>query len=304
MKITREFVESNPKLVTMKQSVRYPDLYVVKYTNKVFYDNAWTPELMEARGLVVDKDFNVIVRPFDKIFNFMENGTTCHRDTVVEVVEKKNGFLGVMTYNEKYGWIYSTTGSLDSEYVDLAKSHLKKYEDGFMKSCDKNDLHNTSFMFEVCDLDKDPHIIQERYGEYLIGAQISNHENYSNPHLVSEFVLDVVAENMDIARPMHYAMDFGDLMKQCKTSKIEGYVIRDTVFGQPLMKIKTPYYLTCKFLGRLKNERLDDLLEDTEKFKKKLRDEEFFPLIDMIKDSYEDFTSLDEQGKIEEKIYA
>lgn len=288
LKITNDFIVNNPRLVTKKQSIRYPDLFVVKYNNKVFYDNLWTPELMEARGLIVDNDFNVIVKPFDKIFNFMENETTCDRDKKVLAVEKRNGFLGVMSYHPKYGWIYSTTGSLDSGFADLAKSHLKQYED-ILDFCFKG--KSVSLMFEICDSVNDPHIIKEEDGEYLIGCNFDG-------ELWTEHKLDNLGWVCDMKRPSWKHIQFDDLLEECKISKIEGYVVRDIDSDIPLMKIKTPYYLICKFLGRLKQEKLDDLLVDSEKFKKKLKDEEFFILIDLIKNSYSDFTNMDEQDKM------
>ena len=62
----RSFVENNPNLVTMKQQSN--GYYVLKYKNRVFYKNLWTPELLECRGTVVDENFNIIQRPFTKIY--------------------------------------------------------------------------------------------------------------------------------------------------------------------------------------------------------------------------------------------
>lgn len=66
--IDRSWYESNKHLVTMKQSALCPYLYVLKYKRDVFFKNLWTPELEQCRGLIVDSDFNVVVRPFRKIF--------------------------------------------------------------------------------------------------------------------------------------------------------------------------------------------------------------------------------------------
>ena len=120
----KEWLEANKSLVTMKESKNYPGLFVIKYKNKVFYDNLWTPELQQCRGLVLDAHYNVVVRPFDKIFNYMENGTTFDRDDVVTYTRKVNGFMGAMTYSEDHGYIYSTTGSLDSDFALLVKKHF------------------------------------------------------------------------------------------------------------------------------------------------------------------------------------
>ena len=50
----RRFVSENPDLVTYRQSKSHPDLYVLKYKKKVFFDNLWNNELEYCRGTVVD----------------------------------------------------------------------------------------------------------------------------------------------------------------------------------------------------------------------------------------------------------
>ena len=145
----------------MKQSKSFPGLFVLKYKRKVFFDNLWTPELELCRGLVIDKDFNVVVHPFRKIFNYMENGTAFDRDAEVVYTRKVNGFLGCVTNTEKYGTLYSTTGTLDSDYAKMIEKHLKGQVEHLPTGI--------TYCFEICD-ESDPHIIQEDVGAYLIGA--------------------------------------------------------------------------------------------------------------------------------------
>ena len=59
----KQYTEEHPELVQVRVSLRHPTLRVVKYKNKVFYKELWTPELCRMRGLVVDENWNVIVRP-------------------------------------------------------------------------------------------------------------------------------------------------------------------------------------------------------------------------------------------------
>ena len=49
-------------------------LIVWKYSKRVFFDNLWHQHelLLKARGLITDKQGNIIVHPFEKIFNFNE----------------------------------------------------------------------------------------------------------------------------------------------------------------------------------------------------------------------------------------
>ena len=120
-----QYATTHPDLVTMRQSLRYPALQVVKYKNRVFYDNLWNPELTRMRGLVVDEHWNVIVRPFDKIFNHGEKFAPKwgHGEPVI-AVRKINGFMACLTKDEDYGYVVSTTGSLDSPFVQMAEEHL------------------------------------------------------------------------------------------------------------------------------------------------------------------------------------
>lgn len=291
LKISKEFINSHRDLVQCKESKKYPGLYVLKYKNKVFYDNLWTPELLECRGLVVDKDFNPIVRPFDKIFNYKENNTDFedHHEEVC-VVEKVNGFFAALTFSDTYGWIVSTTGSTDSEFARFAESKLEKYKE----TLEKSKAINVTWMFEICDSSFDPHIIAEQDGEYLTGCRSVN-----TGYLYSEEFLDIQANLMGAKRPKHFITTPSYLLKNIKTVTHEGFVVRHKEFNdKQVLKIKSPYYLTTKFIARLKNEKLELLLKDKNKFKQRLKDEEFFPLIDFVESVYDKFVLLSEQEKI------
>jgi hypothetical protein len=278
VKKLRAFVEANPKLVTVRPSVRHPDLFVVKYKNCVFYESLWTPELMETRGLVVDKDWNIIVYPFTKIFNRFENGTDIDLEEQVIAVEKINGFMGCLTYYNGQN-IVSTTGSLDSEYVGLAEQYLQ----------DLVVPAGYTYMFEICD-PEDKHIIEQVPGAYLIGVR--NNATYQMHY---EWMLDVIARNrLKVKRPTWKKAKFADVVDEVSNSQKEGVV----VYGKNVtLKIKSPYYLINKFLGRKRADKLLDLLDDSNKIKQTI-DEEFYPLIDHLVANKQLFVSLDEQARI------
>lgn len=281
--VTKEWIESNKHLVTMKESVTYPGLFVIKYKNKVFYDNLWTPELIQCRGLVLDKNYNVVVRPFDKIFNYMENGTTFDRDDVVTYTRKVNGFMGAMTYSEEYGYIYSTTGSLDSDYAKMVKKHLQQYEKYFVNP-------NFTLLFEICD-PSDPHIIKEEAGAYLIGAV------WKDGYHTIELELDQTAVEYGFKRFYTESARFSDVVKLSKQCKHEGYVVRLCDDQSKFLKLKSPYYLINKFLARKKPESLIMMLENINETKKTV-DEEYYPLLDYLSSIKEQFTQQTEQERI------
>jgi hypothetical protein len=277
----RNFVEQNPKLVTCKESTRYPGLYVLKYHRKVFYDNLWTEELQEMRGLVIDGDYNIVVYPFTKIFNRHENNTDIDRDEEVTSVRKVNGFMAAVTHDLKYGFLISTTGSLDSEFVDIADKHV-----GHLRN--EGIVPNVTFLFEICD-PTDPHIIPEEAGAYLIGARDTN-----TGEMYAEAVLDNAAILLNVKRPEWKQCRFSDVVEEAKTCKHEGFVVH----GKNLtLKIKSPYYLSQKFLARMSDKKLMERIENGSA--RQILDEEYYPLLDYVELNKSEFASMDEQARLE-----
>lgn len=301
-KITNELLDNlqTLKLATVRRSVAYPELRVVKYSRRVFYDNLWNdvPILRELRGLVVDDDCNIVSRPFTKIFNYMENGTTLDRDTPCVAFRKVNGFMAAVSiYKGKP--LVSTTGSLDSPFAELANkwvntlNNLQLYE-GF------------TLLFEVCD-PSDPHIIKEDAGIYFLAARLNSDSSGSNfaPDTTVEG-WEQIAEVIGARFPEWKTGRFGDLVKEGLTAKYEGLVVYPRSYGSyltyiddthPGIKIKSNYYKTTKFLARMKEEKLDRLLDDPQKIKQTI-DEEFFGLVDYLYDIRDEFVAASEQSRI------
>ena len=64
-----------------------------------------------------------------------------------------------VTYTADYGMIVSTTGTLDSNYVEMAKELLSITENNRLKG-------NYTLVYEIYH-PEDPHIIQEELGVYF-----------------------------------------------------------------------------------------------------------------------------------------
>ncbi len=281
----KQFVEANPQLVSRRESIKYPGLYVIKYKNKVFYDSLWTPELMETRGLIVDKDWNIVAFPFTKIFNRGENGTDIPLDERVIAVKKINGFMGCITKYRGEALI-STTGSLDSIYVALAEKYLKPMVSILQP--------NMTYMFEICD-ESDPHIIREILGAHLIGIR-----NLDNGVMLSQRELDAWASHLTqngfpVERPVWTEMAFSKVVEISKLCQHEGFVVygKDTT-----LKIKSPYYLVNKFLARKNMDKLSKMLDNLPELKKTV-DEEYYPLLDHIAKNRETYIQLNDQQRLE-----
>lgn len=283
-------------------------LKVYKYSKNVFFKKKWigNPDLLECRGVVFDLAGNIIQYPFDKVFNYSEpneknepTGKDIKDDDKVQVVEKLNGFLGLITLHPFHNrLLFSTTGSLKSNFVDYIEDVVRKdshYSDLMSYFCKNKDV---TLMFEVLHKD-DPHIIEykdEDLGLYLIGAR----KKKEGSQLFSEAQLDVLAEKLNLKRPKHFLMSFKDAKNLTKNSKIEGYMIIDPKKGKVLCKFKTPYYLITKFLGRLSNKNLVNLYKNPSNFKSKI-DEEFYSIVDYLVDKYtiEEFSNFSEQERLD-----
>lgn len=284
----RAFVEANPKLVTRRESTKYPGLYVLKYTRKVFYDALWNDLLEECRGLVLDADWNVVVQPFRKIYNRFERNTDIDRDEMVEWVCKVNGFMGAMTNVPGYGLVVSTTGSLDSPFVEMAEKYVTPAIREFVES-----TTGTTWIFEVCDAN-DPHIIVEDLGLHLIGGRGISQE--FELFMTGEEDLDAIAKEIGVMRPWHGTCRFSDVVAMSKRCEHEGYVVYGLT-SNTVLKIKSPYYLVAKFLARMKSEKFLERTANPE-FKKTI-DEEYYPLVDHLVANKDSYTLLDEQGKLQ-----
>lgn len=278
----------NTDLVRAKRSERYPELRVLKYKPKVHYDNLWHlhPLLVECRGLVVDDDYNVVVKPFTKIFNYGENGTTIDRDEVCMVVEKKNGFLGVATiWNGQL--IVSTTGTLDSDYARLAEKWIKPFEASILSN-----LGEGSLMFEIVD-PSDPHIITEKEGAHLLWYHRNSDPQGDMKVKVGRLQYIHIFLGIGDHIPSFTTMRFSDAVKLSKTVKHEGFV----VYGKnTTLKLKSSYYLVTKLFARMKSERLEKVLNSHQPIQGV--DEDYLPVVEYLRNNRKYFLGLCEQDKV------
>lgn len=282
-------IEQHADLLAVKKTSD-PDLFVLKYKSKVFYDGVWDDFLRECRGLIVDKNYNLVQYPFTKIHNFRkEAGAPEWEDDVeVDVVRKVNGFM-VAIGNHDGKLLVSTTGSIDSDFVVLARSHVTPELEKFIL---ENDNGDHTFMFECCD-PSDPHIIDEEPGLYFLGLrenQFGSKIFYNPQHEVwnSMGVKTIPVEHMTV----------GEVKEALKTCRHEGYVMYRETGGwmenenaQEATKWKSPYYLTKKLFMRGNIEKL------MAKNIKRTIDEEYFPLVDTISANRVEFSAMEEADR-------
>lgn len=265
---------------------------VLKYKRKVFYDNLWNEYIAECRGSIVDADFNLVSYPFTKIYNYgiEKEAPVLADDTKVTAFRKVNGFMVAATwYNGDV--LVSTTGSTDSDYVKMAKDMMLLHGpwSEWQLAFNSADLEGMTVMFECVDPD-DPHIIPEKPGMYVLGYRenVWGSKVGHNPEVLKD-----LADMFNCYVPEHYETTVGNLVEQTKNVRHEGFVFY-TADGVSA-KIKSPYYLTSKWVAR--NPRTDKLIDLNNDIKHQL-DEEYYPLVDAIRANIAEYTAMDEQARL------
>lgn len=308
-----DFAEIDKLMNTKRvKKVDHPDaespLSLYKYGKSVFYDNLWGehPFLVKARGLVLDMAGHIVQHPFDKIFNYGENGTALNLpdDTMVQAVEKLNGFLGCITKNPyKNELLITTTGSFESDFVGYIKDFITPEVNerflNYFKEQEASSQGGKTLMFEVIHPEDNEHPVQykpEEQGLWLIGARGKG----INDPLESEAYLDLIAGELQLRRPPHFEVPFGEVRKWANEQDGEGHIVRH--LGEPVVKFKTTSYLAVKFVGRLSDNNIAFMYNQPEKFKLKL-DEEYVPMVDALLEKFptpESYKALPRSERMEE----
>lgn len=280
----REIYERNKNLLQIRKT---ENKNVIKYKRQVFYENLWTDELEIFRGLVVDDDFKVISMPFTKIYNFgiEERAPKWSDDEFVAYVRKVNGFMIACTWVDN-DLLWSTTGSIDSDFIGYAKEIFNGFTEQQRENF-RTILRNSrgyTFMFE-CVHPSDPHIIPEESGLYLLGCR--------EKIFGSEIIYTPIHQVWEDAGVLTIPVEYGTVktvIDQTRTCTHEGFVMyaRDNV----ATKIKSPFYLMNKLFARGNTDRLLNGKA------KQILDEEFYGLIDHIKNNREEFTNMSEQERL------
>jgi hypothetical protein len=249
--------------------------------------------LEECRGTIVDADFNVVSRPFTKIYNYGIEAKAPVLDDATQVTafRKVNGFMVAVTVHRGQ-LLVSTTGSTANDYVDYAKEMMAKHAplEDWLMIMSTSDTEGMTFMFE-CVHPKDPHIIVEKPGMYLLGYR---ENSWGSKVGHDPAVLQDLANAFNCYETESYTTNMVRLKEMAKECKHEGYVFY-TDEGVSA-KIKSPYYLTSKWVAR--NPRTDKLVDLNKDIKHNL-DEEYYGLIDAIRLNIESYTSMNEQERLE-----
>lgn len=270
-----------------------PGIFVLKYKKKVFYDNLWNDYIAECRGSIVDADFNLVSYPFTKIYNYgieKEAPVFSELDTIVTAFRKVNGFMVSLTWHNG-DVLVSTTGSTSGEFVDMAREMMLKHMPwaDWQMALMADDCRDMTFMFE-CVHPNDPHIIVEEPGMYILGYREKTWKSEVGHHPA---VLEQLGEMFNCRVPEYQHLTVAALRNLVKRVHHEGFVFYDE--NGVGAKIKSPYYLTSKWVAR--NPRTEKLVDLNKDIKHNI-DEEYHNLIDAIRLNIVEYTAMTEQERL------
>lgn len=120
------------------------DLYIYNYTQNAQFERVWNEITLNCRGLIMDKNGNILARPFPKFFNLGEIENQVLPDTAFEVYDKMDGSLGILYWINDVPFIASR-GSFSSDQSDKGNEMLHgKYKNSW-PLLDKN----KTYLFEI-----------------------------------------------------------------------------------------------------------------------------------------------------------
>ena len=271
LEVLEEYID---KGLVVKQNHPTLPLSIYNYSRECQYNGLWDDITLNCRGLVLDKDGNVIAKPFPKFFNYEEHKPEDIPNESFEVYEKMDGSLGIVFhYNDE--WHVATRGSFQSEQAIKGRELLEKYN--FEK------LHTDyTYLFEiiynenriVCNYDFEDIVLLG-----IINTKTGNEVNLNND--TEDIRIKNIISNIGFPVVTLYKTwgeDWETLKKEISKDK-EGYVIRFS--GGMRMKIKGEEYVRLhRILTNFSTKDIWELLKNGEPLE---------PFLERVPDEFDDW---------------
>jgi len=236
--------------------VKHPsaDLFILNYTPKCTYNGHWNSITMTCRGLIVDSDYTIISRPFEKFFNINEVEETYEHRLPLELpklYEKLDGSLGI-SYRLDGQLYIATRGRFDSKPAIIANQFLNKYDRSLFNP-------NWTYLFEIICKENDFNIVSYHF-EDLILLAVRDTQSGTYLDYVSE------AKRIGLKYAKHYSMQsitkLIEFLKRQKATDFEGFVLHYQE-ADLRIKIKNPNYLKiAQIFNNLSDENIQSFIID------------------------------------------
>jgi T4 RnlA family RNA ligase len=269
------------------------------------YDQIESPKadvvVRECRGLILDKDLNIVSRSFDRFFNYGEQEATFNPNTAI-AYEKIDGSL-IKIYNWNNYWYISTRGTAFAEskvngwditFKDMVFKALEvDNEDNFQLKANHWFSKEFTYIFEVVGVENRVVTRYQEHALYLLAIRESLTGEYYDNHVpLNRDGFKIKVPNQfkfnSVEECINTATHLPDLQ--------EGYVVYES--GVPVCKVKSPAYVAVHHIRGegLNPKRICELVvinEQDEYLKYFPEDEKFFiPYVSALDNS------LDEAQKV------
>jgi RNA ligase len=140
-------------------SQRHPDanLWIYNYTKRTQYENHWTAETLNCRGLILDGEGEVIARGFAKFFNYPSPQVQSLPAEPFVVTEKLDGSLGILYYLDGQPCI-ATRGNFTSRQAIEGTAMIREREiervagvTALFEIVDYGDLRELTLLAAICN---------------------------------------------------------------------------------------------------------------------------------------------------------
>lgn len=258
------------KYVTEKQ---FGNISSFNFSPTAFQNNIWDEQTVKARGLFLDTEkIKIVARSYEKFFNINQREET-KLDALQRTLEfpvaayvKENGFLGIVSWNEYTDDLFITSKSdpdgpfsewlRDMIYTKISEENLEKMK----KYIKENDV---SFVFECCDMEHDPHIIDYPESKLVLLDIVYNtmdfqKYNYEDmAHVGRDLGLTIKKQAYELSTWQEFYDWYFEILEEdyeYRGDKIEGFVIEDA--NGYMVKLKLTYYNFWKFIRGIAHETL------------------------------------------------
>ena len=244
------------------------------FTRGAFQDKVWDGMTTKARGLYIDTEHEqVVARGYEKFFNYGEMEFTKPEALArnlkfpVEAYVKENGFLGIVSTDNDGELIFTSKSTMGGDHAVMVKENLYKIygEEAIEKMREYANQYRVTFVFEIIDMERDPHIIQYNDNYAILLDIINNDIKFDKlPYGSLKYVAkDIGLEYKQHHKTLNNVKELSDFIEQAtdpkfrlKTDRINDDCIEGFVFEDAdgfMFKLKLAYYNDWKMLRSVAN---------------------------------------------------
>lgn len=242
------------------------DIYILNYSKTCSLEQMWNEATLQCRGVIVDKDYNVLSRPFDKFFNYEEiEDKSVIPNGKAEAFEKIDGSLGITYWVDDTPYIATRGSFVSDQAVHATKILHTKYREQW-DMMRKNRAF--TFLFEIVYPDNRIVVDYGDMDDIVLLAIINN----SNPQI--ELPVDIYRDCFCTVKSYGMFEDWLNIREQIAGDNREGFVLKFDNGFRMKMKYEEYFklhrlrsYLTKKHIFEfVETGRVDELHEMLDQF--------------------------------------